>query len=110
VAKIEVDLTKCLIRGQNHYKGNVSSLFDSHTAGFAQELDIDGILEPEPHNKHDPNAVVLKIRGYSVGYIAQEHAVDVKNHIGSGVRVTCKLLWNRDPETPIISVLVTSID
>jgi hypothetical protein len=104
----ELDLAKCYIRGQNHYKGNIQALFDANNAGFAQELEIDGILEPEPNNPHDPNAVILRVRGYAVGYIAQENAAGVKAQIGSGVKVNCKLIWNRDPEASMISVVVTS--
>ncbi len=105
----KLDLTKCHIKGQNHYKGNIQSLFDVNGAGFAQELDIDGILEPEPSNLHDPNAVILRVRGYAVGYIAQENAAAVKSQIGSGVKVNCKLIWNRHPDSPMISVVVTSL-
>jgi hypothetical protein len=57
-----INLSNAIIKGQNHYKGNIVSLFEAHAAGFAQELEIDGILEPEPTNGHDPNAVVLKVR------------------------------------------------
>lgn len=105
----DLELKNCHIRGQNHYRGNIRALFDTNASGFAQELDIDGILEPEPNNPHDPNAVILRVRGYTVGYIAQENAAGVKSQIGSGVRVSCKLIWNRDPESPIISVVVTSL-
>jgi len=105
----DLDLTKCHIKGQNHYKGNIQALFDANGTGFAQELDIDGILEPEPTNAHDPNAVILRVRGYAVGYIAQEYASVVKTQIGSGVKVNCKLIWNRDPESPMVSVVVTSL-
>ena len=104
----ELDLSMCLIKGQNHYKGNIQSLFDANGAGFAQELDIDGILEPEPNNPHDPNAVILRVRGYAVGYVAQENAAAVKRQIGSGVKVNCKLIWNRHPDSSIMSVVVTS--
>ena len=110
MAKRVLSTADLVIKGQNHYKGNIISLFDSKTDGLAQELDIDGILEPEPTNAHDPNAVILRVHGYAVGYVAQQFASIVKNQIGSGIKVSCKLLWNRDPEAPMISVVVTSID
>jgi len=103
----EINLSILIIKGQNHYKGNIVSLFEAHAVGFAQELEIDGILEPEPTNGHDPNAVVLKVRGYTVGYVAQQHASDVKRAIGSGIKVICKLIWNRDPEQSQMQVVVT---
>ena len=109
MTQVELDLNKCNIKGQNHYKGNIQALFDANDAGFAQELDIDGILEPEPNNSHDPNAVILRVRGYAVGYIAQENAAAVKGQIGSGVKVNCKLIWNRHPDSPMVSVVITSI-
>jgi hypothetical protein len=59
---------------------------------------------------HDPNAVILRVHGYAIGYVAQEFASSVKGQIGSGVKVGCKLLWNRDPEAPMISVVITSVD
>lgn len=97
-----------IIKGQNHYRGNIISLFNQFGKGFAQELDLDGILEPEPTNAHDPNAVVLKVRGYTVGYIAVECAPQVKAAIGSGAKIDCKLIWNRDPVHPSMSVVVTN--
>lgn len=102
-----VNIANLRIVGQNHYFGNITSLFP---AGFAQEFATDGILEPEPTNSHDPSAVILRIRGYVVGYIAQENASTVKSQIGTGVKVRCKLIWIRDPQDPIISVVITSID
>lgn len=110
MAKNNIDISKLVIRGQNHYRGNIVSLFDAKTTGFAQELDIDGILEPEPTNTHDPNAVILRVHGFVIGYIAQEFASTVKSQISGGVKVQCKLMWNRDPESPIISVVIKSID
>ncbi len=110
MVKNNFDASKLIIRGQNHYRGNIISLFENKTTGFAQELDIDGILEPEPTNAHDPNAVILRVHGFVIGYVAQEFAASVKNQIGSGVKVQCKLIWNRDPEIPMISVVIKSID
>jgi hypothetical protein len=105
-----ISLADLVIKGQNHYRGNIISLFDSKTDGFAQELDIEGILEPEPTNAHDPNAVILRVHGYAVGYVAHQFASSVKSQIGSGIKVGCKLLWNRDPETSIISVVITAVE
>lgn len=110
MAKSNVSTADLVIKGQNHYKGNIISLFNSRTDGLAQELDIEGILEPEPTNAHDPDAVILRVHGYAVGYVAQQLAPIVKSQIGSGIKVNCKLLWNRDPEASMISVVVTSID
>lgn len=98
-----------VIKGQNHYRGNIVSIFNSKTTSFAQDLDIDGILEPEPSNVHDPNAVILRVHGYAVGYIAQEFASIIKDQISGGVKVRCKLMWNRDPEAPMISVVILSV-
>lgn len=109
MARKSVDLSLLVIRGQNHYRGNIVSLFNSHASGFEQELEIDGILEPEPTNSHDPDAVVLRVLGYVVGYITQENATIVKNQIGSGIQVSCKMIWNRDPVSPMISVVITSL-
>ena len=99
-----------VIKGQHHYLGNIRALFEANTKGFPTELEISGILEPEPTNAHDPNAVILRVRGYVVGYISQEIAAEVKNQIGSGVKVTCKLLWNRDPVDPVVSVVITEVE
>ena len=110
MANSNLSTADLVIKGQNHYRGNIISLFDSKTDGLAQELDIDGILEPEPTNAHDPNAVILRVHGYAIGYVAQQFASNVKNQIGSRIKVSCKLLWNRDPEAPMISVVITSVD
>jgi hypothetical protein len=110
MANSNLSTAHLVIKGQNHYRGNIISLFDSKTDGLAQELDIDGILEPEPTNAHDPNAVILRVHGYAIGYIDQQFASSVKSQIGSGVKVGCKLLWNRDPEAPMISIVITSVD
>jgi hypothetical protein len=109
MANCETNLSDLIIRGQNHYKGNIVSIFDKNSTGFAQELDIDGILEPEPTNAHDPNAVILRVHGYAIGYVAQQKAMTVKQQIGSGIKVKCRLMWNRDPESEIFSVVVTAI-
>ncbi len=110
MAHHDISLQELVIRGQNHYRGNIVSLFESKADSFAQELDIEGILEPEPTNPHDPDAVILRVHGYAIGYIAQQFASSVKSQIGSGVKVGCKLLWNRDPEASMISVVITSVD
>ena len=110
MGKNNIDVSKLIIKGQNHYRGNIISIFEKKTSGFSHELDIDGILEPEPTNAHDPNAVILRVHGFAIGYIAQEFASPVKSQIGSGVKVQCKLIWNRDPEHPMISVVIKSID
>jgi hypothetical protein len=110
MAANSISISELVIKGQNHYRGNIVSLFAAKTDSFAQELDIEGILEPEPTNSHDPNAVILRVHGYVIGYVAQQYASSVKSQIGSGVKVGCKLLWNRDPEASMISVLITSVD
>ena len=110
MAHQDIPLHELVIRGQNHYRGNIVSLFESKADSFAQELDIEGILEPEPTNAHDPNSVILRVHGYAIGHIAHQYASSVKPKIGSGVKVGCKLLWNRDPEAPIITVVITSVD
>jgi hypothetical protein len=110
MASNSISISELVIKGQNHYRGNIVSLFAAKADGFAHELDIEGILEPEPTNAHDPNAVILRVHGYAIGYVAQQFAPSVKSQIGSGIKVGCKLLWNRDPEAPMISVVVTSID
>ncbi len=110
MGKSDFDFSKMIIKGQNHYRGNIISIFEEKTTGFSHELDIDGFLEPEPTNAHDPNAVILRVHGFAVGYIAQEFAKSVKSQIGSGVKVQCKLIWNHDPEHPIFSVVIKSIE
>lgn len=106
----ELDLSSLVIKGQNHYRGNIVSLFAAHSEGLLQELEIDGILEPEPTNAHDPNAVILRVHGYVIGYVAQQNAPFVKSKIGTGIKTRCKILWNRDPETPIMSVVITGVE
>jgi len=110
MASSSISISELVIKGQNHYRGNIVSLFDTKADSFAQELDIEGILEPEPTNAHDPNAVILRVHGYVIGYVAQQFASSIKSQIGSGIKVGCKLLWNRDPETSMISVVITSVE
>lgn len=106
VATPSIDPDQLLIKGSNHYQGNISALFAQHAPPYSQELCIDGILEPEPTNGHDPNAVVLRVHGYVVGYIAQQFAASVRQRIGSGVKVDCRLVRNHDPEMPTFSTSV----
>jgi len=110
MANSSLNVRNLVVKGQNHYLGNIRALFDANTKGFTSELEIEGILEPEPTNAHDPNAVILRVRGYVVGYIQQQMAAEVKNQIGSGVKITCKLLWNRNPEDPVVSVVITEVE
>ena len=53
MAHHDISLQELVIKGQNHYRGNIVSLFESKADSFAHELDIEGILEPEPTNAHD---------------------------------------------------------
>ena len=56
----------CIDEARLLERGNMISLLNQFSEGFARELDLDGILEPEPTNPHDANAVVLKVRGYTI--------------------------------------------
>ena len=44
MANSDISIADLVISGQNHYRGNIVSLFESKADSFAQELDIEGIL------------------------------------------------------------------
>ncbi|MBV6647002.1 MAG: HIRAN domain-containing protein [Cyclobacteriaceae bacterium] len=52
------------------------------------------VLEPEPSNIYDPNAVkVLTQEGKQIGYLNQDHALQVSKAIDNDVKVHCKVSW-----------------
>ena len=85
-------------------KGSITCIVGPNGAGKSTLFKmILGLEEP------DDGSITLD-KTARIGYIAQEWASSVKSQIGSGVKVQCKLIWNRDPEHPMISVVIKSID
>jgi HIRAN domain len=40
----------------------------------AVRYETEAVLEPEPHNPHDPNAIQVLVEGHLVGYLSRENA------------------------------------
>jgi hypothetical protein len=57
--------------GESNYQKALSEILGPHTrAGYDEELGA--VIELEPSNPYDSNAVAVKIRGYLVGYLPRD--------------------------------------
>ncbi|MEM9138209.1 MAG: HIRAN domain-containing protein [Pseudomonadota bacterium] len=62
--------------GESNYQQALSTICGAHTRdGYDQQLSA--IIELEPSNQYDSNAVVVKIQGQVVGYLPREQAARV---------------------------------
>ncbi len=59
--------------GESHYQDNLRRVCGRPTAQ-GEDRWVSATLKPEPHNPHDPNAVVILIGNRPVGYLARDDA------------------------------------
>jgi hypothetical protein len=59
--------------GESNYQDALIAICGAHTR-HGHEGEHEAFIEPEPSNPHDPNAIMVKIRGRKVGYLPREHA------------------------------------
>jgi hypothetical protein len=62
------------VAGESHYTKEIRKLFGRQLKQEGEELYLTAQLVPEPHNRHDRNAVSVRINGMTVGYLPREDA------------------------------------
>lgn len=63
------------VAGESHYARSIRALFGKDFKANGSEITVTASLIPEPHNKHDRNAVGVWVGAAQVGYLAREEAV-----------------------------------
>jgi len=68
--------------------------------------DTELILEREPDNKWDKNAIKVLFKQQMLGYIEKEIAKDLAKTMDEGAKVTCKIIAKRNTpqDKPILAV------
>ena len=59
--------------GESQYRGAIEAVVGRRTAGH--KTIVDAALVWEPENRHDPNAIAIKIVGRTCGYLGRADAV-----------------------------------
>lgn len=62
--------------GESNYQNALIAICGQHTR-YGTDLELEARIELEPWNPHDPNAVVVKIEGHTVGYLPRDQAARV---------------------------------
>lgn len=93
-----------ILAGVRHYEDNIMSLLrenvdfdrskqelkdwymDHKVPEYVPKTDLQVVLEEEPTNQYDPNAVKVLMNGLTVGYIKSGSCTHVKNVIAAGIR------------------------
>ena len=98
------------IVGESYRRDNLLKIIDNHNAISIGKLHIDAILEPEPSNSFDKNAVKVLIEGIHVGYIPQTDSERVGTLIkrtGEGrMKVKARIGWDKNQNTQFIGVKI----
>jgi len=63
------------VAGESHYARSIRGLFGKDFKASGTEIVMTAQLIPEPHNKHDRNAVGVWVGGVQVGHLPREEAV-----------------------------------
>lgn len=87
------------IVGESKYQHNIANIAGAHPDGV--EHYCNAVLEHEPHNTHDGNAVCVTISGLVVGYVRRSEAPFVADFIGRGCMAGCRAVivggWDHGP-------------
>ena len=84
------------IKGEQAYKDNID-LFGEYLERYHQGEDFMVMVELEPSNKHDPNAVRVDEGQATIGYIPKEDAEEFGKELAAlGGRASCSasLYWS----------------
>ena len=98
------------IVGESYRRDNLLEIINHHNAASHGKLNIDAVLEPEPSNSFDKNAVRVLIDGKHVGYIPQIDSERVGNIIkrsGEGrMKVKARIGWDKNQNMKFIGVKI----
>jgi hypothetical protein len=94
--------------GESFQRDHLTALIRSHNAFDSGEIYSTAVLELEPTNPFDPNAVKVVVEGTQVGYIAKfdSSAVTemVKKSGKSSYEVPVRIGWDTNSPSPLIGV------
>ncbi|MDU1893021.1 MAG: HIRAN domain-containing protein [Dysgonomonas sp.] len=77
------------------------------TLEYAEEL----ILEAEPTNPYDPNAIKVKTKDdFKIGYVPREITFELKNTNGAIKQNRCVYTRKSDNEKPFISIYIEFLE
>ncbi len=81
---------RCPVVGESQYQDALGQITGGKTED-GHEFECVAVLEPEPSNPYDSNAVAVRINGQTVGYLSKPLAramcVTLKQHNLAGVQV-----------------------
>ena len=105
----EIDYTFEVV-GESFQRDHLVQLIKKHKAIEIGEIHTTAILELEPTNDFDPNAVKVLVEGLQVGYIPKSLSGTATEHIrGLGkttLEVPARLGWDTDNPQPLIGVML----
>jgi hypothetical protein len=94
--------------GESFQRDHLTALIRAHNAFESGEIYSTAVLELEPTNPFDPNAVKVVVEGTQVGYIAKfdSPAVTemVKKSGKSSYEVPVRIGWDTNSPSPLIGV------
>jgi len=94
--------------GESYQRDHLTSLIRAHDAFDSGEIFTTAVLELEPTNPFDPNAVKVLIEGTQVGYVPKFDSLTVTEMIkksGKSVyEVPVRIGWDTNSPSPIIRV------
>ena len=94
--------------GEKSFRENLIRIIKQNNAFQTGELFVNAYLIPEPKNDFDPNAILVQIEGYKVGYISRaetnEFHVLFKEHNLDALQVKARIGWDINNAEPLIGV------
>ena len=96
--------------GESFQRDHLVQLVKKHKAIEIGEIHTTAVLELEPTNDFDPNAVKVLVEGLQVGYIPKSLSETATEHIKSlgktSLEVPARLGWDTDNPQPLIGVML----
>ena len=96
--------------GESFQRDHLVQLIKKHKAIEIGEIHTTDILELEPTNDFDPNAVKVLVEGLQVGYIPKSLSETATEYIKSlgktTLEVPARLGWDTDNPQPLIGVML----
>lgn len=98
------------IVGESYRRENLLEIINNHDAISIGKLHVEAILDPEPSNPFDENAVKVLIDGKHVGYIPKSDSKRVSNLISESgldsMKVKARIGWDKNQTTQFIGVKI----
>jgi hypothetical protein len=109
----DIDWDEVEVVGESHYQDALWKIVGKKPRGDdGVEWTGTARLVPEPANPHDPNAILVTIKGQPVGHLSRGSARQLRRAIGSGVSVPCAInggFRKRDGQRASLGVVLGEI-